>query len=132
MEICPKCNRPVKSKNAWHYCTQVDIDDLFLGRSEEMILIFDKVLAEVMDWAEVNVSASKNCVIFVRNKTFLIVRPMQKVLNLKFYLPEETNDYPVFKCKPYNSKFEVHVRLSQLEDLDQAVFQLIREAYVLS
>ncbi len=132
MEICPKCERPVKSKNAWHYCAKVDIDDLFIGRSEEMILIFDKILAEVMDWEGVNVSASKNCVIFVRNKTFLIVRPLQKVLDLKFYLPEETNTYPVFKCKPYNNKFEIHIRLNQLEDLDYSVFELVGEAYLQS
>ncbi len=94
-----------------------------------MVLIFDKILAEVMGWEGVNVSASKNCVIFVRNKTFLIVRPMQKTLNLKFYLPEESHVYPIFKCKPYLNKFEFHIRLAQLEDLDYAVFEWLKEAY---
>ena len=41
--ICPKCQRPLRNINAWHYCEQVDIDDLFIGKSDDIILVLSLI-----------------------------------------------------------------------------------------
>jgi len=85
MWTCPKCERDLKNPNQWHNCVKVSIDSLFEGKSEELVLVFDKLLSEIIDWENIAVSATQNCIVFVHNQTFLIIRPMKKQLDLKFY-----------------------------------------------
>jgi hypothetical protein len=50
----------------------VAIDDLFLNKSDEIVLIFDKLLEFLSSFEDVEISATKNCIVFVRNKTFVL------------------------------------------------------------
>ncbi|MFD0749144.1 hypothetical protein ACFQZS_03260 [Mucilaginibacter calamicampi] len=43
---CPKCERELPRKDYRHYCQRVDLDSLFQGRSRELVLAFDKIMAE--------------------------------------------------------------------------------------
>ncbi len=104
--ICPKCNRQLRNINAWHYCAEVSIDDLFADKSDEILLIFDELLQKVSTWDNVAVSATKNCVVFVKNKTFLVIKPMTKFLEIKFYSLEPIEDEDLYKCNAWNSKYE--------------------------
>ncbi|MDP9077886.1 MAG: hypothetical protein M3O71_10715 [Bacteroidota bacterium] len=47
--ICPKCERELVSEQQRHYCAKISLDDLFKGKSDELLLLFDKLLAEVAD-----------------------------------------------------------------------------------
>jgi hypothetical protein len=132
MDYCPKCNRQLKNANAWHYCEENSIDNLFTGKKQALLYVFDAVLADVVDWENVAVSATKNCIVFVRNKTFLVVKPMTNALNIKFYLNERREEYPIFKSEAWNSKFETHIRLHTLEDITPTVINLIRKSYEMS
>ena len=82
---CPNCKRALRSASAWHYCKEVAIDDLFLNKTDEIVLAFDRIYQNYLDNEEVEISATKNCVVFLRNKTFLVVKPMKKWLEVKFY-----------------------------------------------
>ena len=131
MWTCPKCERDLKNPKQWHNCVKVSIDSLFEGKSEELVLIFDQLLSEIIDWENVAVSATKNCIVFVHNQTFLIVRPMKKQLDLKFYSQTEQVDFPIIKSVFYSGKYENHIRVSQLNELDQVVFNHLKESYKL-
>ena len=97
MWTCPKCERKIVHANKWHYCEKVGIDSLFEGKREELILLFDRLLSHIISWEDVGVSATKNCIVFVHRQTFFIVRPMKKVLSLKFYSAQEKTGYPILK-----------------------------------
>jgi hypothetical protein len=127
--ICPKCERELKSETQMHYCAKVSLDDLFKGKSIELVLLFDKLLAEVADWPEVLVSTTPNCISFVHNKTFFLIRPMQKQLDLKFYSRKQIQDAIIIKSNLYRSKYENHVRLSNSDELRPQLFSWIRESY---
>jgi hypothetical protein len=86
-------------------------------------------LAAVIDWEAVSVSATKNCIVFVRKQTFLVVRPMKKELDIKFYLPTYSDEFPVYKSTAYSAKYETHIRLSAPEDIDSTVLKLIKISY---
>ena len=130
--ICPNCNRQLRNINAWHYCAEVSMDELFEDKSDDILLAFDTVLEKVSAWDNVAVSATKNCVVFVRNKTFLVVKPMTKCLENKFYSKEPIDDEQLHKCNLWNSKYEGVVRLQNARQLNAKIFNYIKESYQIS
>jgi len=131
MWTCPKCERDLKNPNQWHNCVKVSIDSLFEGKAEELVLVFDKLLSEIIDWENVAVSATQNCIVFVPNQTFLIIRPMKKQLDLKFYSEKEQEEFPIIKSIFYSGKYENHIRVSSLSELTSNVYSLIKQSYKL-
>jgi hypothetical protein len=132
MQTCPKCARELRNPNQWHNCVKVNIGDLFKNKAEELEFIFDRLLAEIIDWENIVVSATKNCVVFVHHKTFLIVRPMKTQLDIKFYSEKEQNDFPIVKSLIWNSKYENHIRISSLDELTTEIYGLIKHSYQIS
>lgn len=129
MWTCPKCERDLKNPNQWHNCVKVNIDSLFVGKSEELVLVFDQLLSEIIDWENVAVSATQNCIVFVHNQTFLVIRPMKKQLDLKFYSQTEQDEFPIIKSIFYSGKYENHIRVSTLEELNRIVYKHIKQSY---
>ncbi len=130
--ICPNCNRKIRSINAVHYCKEVSIDEVFAGKSEETILLFDRILAEIALWEEVDVSATKKCIIFFRNKTFLVLRPMSKCLEIKFFSQEFIEDDRLHKCEAWGGKYSGYLRLKHEKDLIPAYFKYFKTSYDIS
>lgn len=128
---CPKCDRELPWPEYRHYCARVSLDSLFEGRSPELMLVFDKILAEVADWEGVLVGTTPNCIVFTRRVGFLIIRPMKKELDLKFYSKEAHPEKPVIKSIASGNKFENHIRVAVLDDLRPALFVYLRESYAL-
>jgi len=126
---CPKCERELKHTNAWHNCVKVDLDTLFEGKSPELVLVFDKLLLEIMQWKDVLVSATQNCIVFIHNKTFLIIRPMKKELDLKFYSKVQEESPLILKTISVSGKFENHIRISSVEGITLKTLTLIRKSY---
>jgi len=129
--ICPKCERELKHINATHYCIKVSVDSLFEGRPAELELVFDKILAEVADWDDVLISTSKNCIVFVHKRTFFVIRPMQKLLDLKFYSKTKPESPLIQKSTFHAGKYENSLRIAQLNELTLELFKLIKDSYVL-
>ncbi len=130
--ICPKCNRSVRNLNSYHYCMEVFIDDLFQNKPDEVMLAFDRLLSEVSMYEDIEVSATKNCIVFVRNKTFLVVKPMKKCLEIKFYATCFLEDDELYRCTKWNSKFEGILRVTDEEFLKPKHFQYIKNSYQIS
>ncbi|WP_295713580.1 DUF5655 domain-containing protein [Mucilaginibacter sp.] len=127
--ICPKCEREFPKPEQRHYCARVSLDSLFLGRPPELVLVFDRLLAEVADWDGVLVGTTPNCIVFTRRLTFLVIRPLKKELDLKFYSSVAHPEKPVLKSVASGNKFENHIRIAMLDDLRPALFNYLRESY---
>lgn len=130
--ICPKCKRRLRNFNSYHYCKEVAIDELFIKKSDEIILIFDKLLEYVSLFENIEISATKNCIVFVRNKTFLVLKPMTKFLEIKFYSNEPIDDYELYKCHLWNSKYEGIIRLQNENEFKSKHFQYFKNSYQIS
>jgi hypothetical protein len=117
---CPKCEREFPKPEQRHYCARVSLDSLFTGKPPELLLIFDKILAEVADWDGVLVGTTPNCIVFTHRLTFLVIRPMKKWLEVKYYAKDGQG-----------KKGEQRVRLTLLDELQPKVFQYIRESYLM-
>ncbi len=128
---CPKCEREFATPEQRHYCARISLDSLFTGRSPELLLVFDKLLAEVADWDGVLIGTTPNCIIFNRRWTFLVIRPMKKELDIKFYSAEAHPEKPISKSIKLGNKYQNHIRIAQLDDLRPALFKYIRTSYQL-
>src|ERR1700744_6292020 len=128
---CPKGERELLNENQLHYCAKISLDSLFAVRSPELVLVFDKILAEVADWDDVLVSTSPNCIVFVHKQTFFVIRPMQKQLDLKFYSATRLEGPMIAKSVAHAGRFVNNVRVALLSDLNPLLFKLIRNSYIL-
>lgn len=126
---CPKCDRELPKPEQRHYCARINLNSLFVGRAPELVLVFDKLLAEVADWEDVLVGTTPNCIVFTRRLTFLVIRPMKKEMDIKFYSKVHHPEKPVIKSTAIGNKFENHIRISLLDDLRPGMFAYIRESY---
>jgi hypothetical protein len=108
------------------------MDDLFAGKPDDVVLVFDELFQKISAWDNVAISATKNCVMFVRNKTFLVVKPMTKCLEVKFYSTDPIEDEQIYKCSLYNSKYEGIIRLQYTQQLNPTIFNYIKESYLIS
>ena len=131
MWTCPKCEREIVHANKWHYCEKVSLDSLFVGKKDELSLIFDRILSHVITWENVVVSTTKNCIVFVHHQTFFVIKPMKSVLNLKFYSAEENVGFPIFKSTRVSGKFENTIRISESRELSAIIIKHIRNSYEL-
>jgi hypothetical protein len=77
------------------------------------------------------VGITPNCIVFTRRLTFLVIRPMKKELDLKFYSKVPHPEKPVIKSIASGNKFENHIRIALLDDLRPALFNYLRESYQL-
>lgn len=110
-------------------CSTKTIDDLFEGKPENLIMAFDQVLVGVIDWQPGTVGASTNTIVFTKEKAWLIVRPMTKQIDLKFYYPTKIDNPLVNKTTHYGNKFAHHVRISEEGEVTNELLDLLRMGY---
>lgn len=126
---CPKCERELVKPNQWHYCAKISVESLFEGVPMELELAFDQILAEVASWENVAVSTTPNCIVFGHRKTFLVIRPTRKFLELKFYTKEPLPEGSVTKTTSYPKKHENLIRVLRAGDVTANTFSLLRQSY---
>ena len=129
--VCPNCDRELLKEGQTHYCARVSLDSLFKGKPDELVLVFDKILAEVADWKDVIVSTTPHAIVFVHRQTFLVIRPMQKVLDVKFYSDEALTVQPIIKSELYAGKYANNVRLKTVDEVTQQLFGWVYQSYKL-
>jgi len=129
---CSKCNRPLSRANAWHYCQEVDIDSLFLDKPDEVVLCFDTIFRVVSEWEGAAHSATKNCIVFIHNKTFLVIKPMKKWLEVKFMSDTPIDEERLHKQYQRGKRFEGVFRFEFEEQIDSKYFQLFRKSFEIS
>ncbi len=128
---CPKCERGLLREGQWHYCAKISLDSLFKSTHPDLILVFDKILGEVADWDGVLVSTTHNCVVFVHRRTFLVIKPKKKELDIKFYSKEMLQNNLIAKSTLYGKKYENHIPLIHLSQLNPSLFDYLRKSYQL-
>ncbi|MBQ0907950.1 hypothetical protein KBJ98_04465 [Flavobacterium sp. F-328] len=130
--ICPNCKRSIPKLKSYHYCKEVAIDELFLKKSDEVVLVFDRLLEHLSAYENVEISATKNCIVFVRNKTFVVAKPMTKCLEIKFYSNVPINDEELYKYHLWSSKYESIIRIENESQLRPKHFQYFKNSYLIS
>lgn len=110
-------------------CSTKTIDDIFEGKPENLIMAFDHVLVGVIDWEPCTVGASTNTIVFTKEKAWLIIRPMSKQIDIKFYHPSKIDHPLVHKTTHYGNKFAHHIRIKDESEVTMELLNLLRKGY---
>ena len=68
MWTCPSCERNFESVNQSHMCTNMTVKDVFAGKPDNLLLIFDEILIQVLDWEPCSVGMSTKSVVLRKKK----------------------------------------------------------------
>ncbi|MEL6863752.1 MAG: DUF5655 domain-containing protein [Bacteroidota bacterium] len=126
---CPVCNRQFQKNKQSHMCVVKDPGELFEGRPDYMVMAFGHLMDVVMGWQPGTMGASVHTIIFTNKKAWLIVKPMKKELDIKFYHKEELEHELFKKVTHYNNKYAYHIRVKWEEELTEELFELLRMGY---
>ena len=129
MWTCPNCERRFKTNNQSHMCVEQDFDRLFENKPDALVLIFDRILTEVMPWEPNSVGVSVHTIIFTNHKAWLILKPMSKEMDVKFYYDEPIESDVFKKIQDYNGKFAHHIRIRDEVELTERVFKFLKMGY---
>jgi hypothetical protein len=129
MWTCPRCERQFKTKNQSHSCVNTTIDELFANRPDNLILAFDQVLSKVIDWEPTTVGTSKNTIIFTNKKAWLIIKPMTRELDIKFYYHEPLQSAIIKKTNSWGKKFAHHIRIQDEHQVNSELLTLLRKGF---
>lgn len=126
---CPACKRNFKHRNQFHMCSDVEIGELFMDKPDELVLAYDDIVQAVADWQPNSIGASLQSVVMSSQKAWLIIKPMKKELDLKFYFGEQLDSDRLKGVYRSGKKFAHHIRVSDPEELDAEVFRLLRMGF---
>lgn len=129
MWTCPKCERVFKTINQSHSCVAQDLGLLFLDKPDNLVLAFDGIMSAVLQWEPNAMGASKNAIVFTNKKAWLILRPMAKELDLKFYYDEVIPHPLVKKTAEYKGKFAHHLRIKEEIEITPELLALLRKGF---
>ncbi len=129
MWTCPNCERQFKTTNQSHTCGNVSIDDLFEGRPDDLVLAFDRLLALVVDWEPISIGTAKHTIVLTNRKAWLIVKPMRKELDIKFYYQEALESDLLHRVVSTYQKYAHHIRIRTAEEITEEMLGLLRKGY---
>ena len=129
MWTCPKCERNFKNANQSHWCEQIDIDDLFEGKPDDLLLAFDKLLISVIDWKPCSVGATKKAIIFTKEKAWMIVRPMSKQLDITALASIKIDSPLVRKVDKYGKSYRHQIRVSHDKHISEELIHFLHHAF---
>ncbi len=100
--------------------------ELFVGKPDELVLAFNAILEGTTHWEPNTIGASINTIVFTSRKAWLIIRPMTKELDVKFYDHEKLESEALKKVSAFGKKYAHHIRLKSAEEVDAEVFRLLK------
>ncbi len=123
---CPICERLFKTPNQSHSCVEQDFGVFFENKSDNLVIAFDSLMTSVLNWEPNSVGVSKNAIIFTNKKAWLIVRPMSKELDLKFYYDESLDGDIFKKITFWGGKYAHHIRIRDEEEINSEVLYFLK------
>ena len=127
---CPSCGHPFASRNLWHSCVQVPIDEHFAGRPRAREL-YDAFLAAVQETGLVHVASSRTRISFVARVRFAGVEVRRDYLRAGLWLKRRV-DLPRLRQELIPpGEWITQIVLRDEADIDDELRAWIREARVI-
>jgi hypothetical protein len=131
---CPECNRMFGRSGQGHDCAPgLSLEEYFeTGPSHERP-VFDAVMAHVRSLGPVHADVVSVGIFLKNPHKFAEVRPMQRWVAVSFSL-DRVASHPAITRKviPYGAKFWHTANVATRDDLDEALLELLTEAYHLA
>ena len=129
MWTCPTCNRKFNKHRQSHICVVKDVGELFLDKSDELVLAYDTLYHEIMAWQPNSSGAATHSIVFTNKRAWLIVKPMKSELDLKFYNDSLIESDQIRKTTPFGKHIGHHIRIQNEFQISNELLKLIRIGY---
>ena len=129
MWICPQCQREFKTKNQWHSCVTIPVEDLFINKPDSVKQLYELLVRKCRQFGEIKTDTTKSCIYFVSTHRYLAIKPQRNGLILEFALPQIEDIFPVIKIVKISKYQFVHrIKMDTPEDINDQVLGWIQEA----
>lgn len=126
---CPICERKFNAPDQRHSCSTKDVGELFINRSDELVLAYDALSRAVEDWPNVEIRAAIHSVVFSVGRAFLVVKPMKSQLDLKLYHNDEFESNLFHKVNRFYGRFQYQIRIQSEHDINEELLHFITKSY---
>lgn len=110
-------------------CTQKDVGELFLGKPDALVLAYDNIIQGISSWDPFSSGASVHTIIVTSKRAWLIIKPLKKELDVKFYTDQPVESDLIHKITEYRGKFANHIRIREPWEVNDEVLRLLRYGF---
>ena len=96
------------------------------------MLAYDDLVQAVNHWQPNSIGASTNAIVFASEKAWLIVKPMKKELDVKFYNDEPLESGRLKSVYKVSNKYAHHFRLRGPGELSSELLRLLKVGHTYS
>jgi len=126
---CPECGNQFINANTYHSCGTFDLEDHFHGKDPHIRELFDALVEIVEGLGPVKVYAQKTRIVFQVRTRFASVMTRKPWLILQIWLKRNAEHPLLQRIEMYTYRdYGLILRLTGLEDTDEALVNLITEA----
>jgi hypothetical protein len=127
---CPTCGRKFKTERHYHSCEIYSLEDHLKKCKPEIKKLAEDLLREIKSWKNAQVTPLKSMILASGGANFFSLKAKKDHLDVEFILPDERNEFPVYKTMNYSKNKIVHyVKFDSAKELDGQLMGWIREAY---
>ncbi|HVT58638.1 MAG TPA: DUF5655 domain-containing protein [Thermoanaerobaculia bacterium] len=127
---CPKCGHRFVTRNLWHSCGRYRLADHFAGKPRSIKQTFDRFVAVARSCGPVTVYAQKTRIVLQVRVRFASAVVHREWLDAGMWLKRRAEHPRLHRVEDFGRLgFGLHFRLREPGDVDEALTELIREAY---
>jgi hypothetical protein len=129
---CPKCGHRFVTKNLWHSCGRYRLADHFAGKPGEIRKTFDRFVQLARSCGPVTVYAQKTRIVIQARVRFAGVVVRRGHLDAGLWLKRRADHPRLGRVESFGRLgYGHHFRLRQPSDIDEALGDLMIEAYAI-
>jgi hypothetical protein len=127
---CPKCGHRFVTANMWHSCGHYRLVDHFDGKPAILQETFERYVAAARTYGAVTVYAQKTRIVMQGRVRFAGAVVHKDWLDASMWLRRRVNHPRLVRTESFgNLGYGHHFRLSHPQQIDQAMIELLGEAY---
>ena len=112
---------------------RVNPEKHFINKKPNVRAVYEKILKETKKFGKVNVSPVQTSIILKNVSTFLGMHLRKDSMDVSFFLPEEKNEFPIYKTFRYGKNKIAHtVRIERPSEVDKQLVNWMKISYGLA
>ena len=133
MWTCSKCGRRFKNTDQRHRCERTTVKAQLKNRPPVIIQIHNRIIQAVKKIGPFSVSPINDYIMLKKEATFVRIRPRKKYLDIFFFLPEKSDEFPIFQSAQTSRHRFIHIaRFEKPSDITRSVIGWIQQSYNLT
>ena len=129
---CPKCGHRFVTKNLWHSCGRYRLADHFKGKPRSLRETFDRLTGLAKACGPVTVYAQKTRIVIQARVRFAGAVVRRDWLDAGLWLKRKVEHPCLSRVESFGRLgYGLHFRLQRPADVDDALAELVREAYAI-